>query len=307
MKRARAATVTANHLIALASVASSGSLTAASSTLGKTQPAVSAQLKQLGAAVGAPLLVRHRYGVRLAPAAATLLPYAQACVRALEGAQQAVERLRGLEEGKLRVLASTSVAVYLLPPVLADFHRQYPGVELQMTRHNADDAIGALERGEGDIAVVRGPARAPSPAANFVIDTLVSDETVLVVPRAHPLARRRQVRPKDLDGVEIVDREQGSASRALVERMAARAKIGFRVKFQTVGVEALKEAVLQGFGAGFLSRLAVQREVDAGTLAAIRIDAPELVQRVTIAYPALGQCPPTVQKFVEILQRLKHA
>jgi LysR family transcriptional regulator, low CO2-responsive transcriptional regulator len=295
--------VTAHHLIALASVASTGSLTAASNALGKTQPAVSAQLRQLSDALGTPLVTRHRYGVTLTPAAQSLLPYAQACVRALEGAESALRRLRGLEEGKLRVLASTSVAVYMLPPVLAAFHAQFPGIELQMTRHNADEAMSALQRGEGDIAVVRGPASSSAAlGSNFEISTLVPDETMLVVARGHPLARRKRVRVEQLDGLEIVSREQGSATRTLIERMAKRANISYKVKFQTVGVEALKEAVLQGFGAGFLSRLAVQREVDAGTLAAVHIDAPELTQHITIAYPAAGQSSPAAQKLVEILQ-----
>lgn len=295
--------VTPHHLIALASVASTGSLTAASNALGKTQPAVSAQLKQLSDAVGTSLVMRHRYGVTLTPTGETLLPYAQACVRALQGAEQALRRLRGLEEGTLRVLASTSVAVYMLPPVLAAFHARFPGIELQMTRHNAEEAMSALQRGEGDIAVVRGPASTIAAlGSNFVMRTLVADETMLVVARRHPLARRKRVRVEQLDGIEIVSREAGSATRTLIERMAARANIGFKVKFQTVGVEALKEAVLQGFGAGFLSRLAVQREVEAGMLAALHIDAPELVQQITIAYPAVGQSPPAVQKLVEILQ-----
>jgi DNA-binding transcriptional LysR family regulator len=297
--------VTPHQLIALASVASSGSLTAAGGVLGRTQPAVSAHLKQLSQNLGAPLLVRHRHGVRLAPAAAVLLPYAQACVRALDGAQQAMERLRGLEVGTLRVLASTSVAVYMLPPVLAAFHTNYPGIALQMTRCNAEDAIKSLENGDGDIAVVRGgtPMRATLPS-NFVIDTLLRDETILAVPAGHPLAQRKDVRVKDLDGLDIIERESGSATRALVERIAAQAKIKLNVKFQTVGVEALKEAILQGFGAGFLSRLAVQREVDGGSLVAISVNARQFSQTITLAYPVAGQCPPTVQPLVKLMQEL---
>ena len=298
--------ITANQLIALVWVARSGSLTGASQALGKTQPAVSAQLRQLGEVLGMPLLVRHRYGVALSPAAESLLPYAQACVRALEGAGQAMSRLRGMEEGKLRVLASTSVAAYMLPAALAQFYASYPRIEVALERCNAPDAMAALERGEGDLAVVRGATTAVTSAfaANFVTQVLTTDETLLVVPPMHPLSRRRRLAVSDLDGLEIVSREATSATRALVEDIAARAGIKFRVKFQTVGVEALKEAVLQGFGAGFLSKLAVQREVASGLLASIRIDAPELMQHITLAHPHPGQCPPTVPKFVGMVQAL---
>jgi DNA-binding transcriptional LysR family regulator len=297
--------VTAHQLIALASVAASGSLTAAGGVLGRTQPALSSHVKQLSRTLGAPLLSRHRHGVHLTPAALMLLPYAQACVRALDGAQQAMTRLRGLEVGTLRVLASTSVAVYVLPPVLAMFHANYPGIALQIRRCNAEDAIKSLEHGEGDIAVVRGgmPIRGTL-ASNFEIDTLLRDETILAVPAAHALARRKHVRINELDGLDIIQREAGSATRALVERIATRAKIRFNVKFQTVGVEALKEAILQGFGAGFLSRLAVQREVDAGTLVAISVNARQFAQAITLAYPVAGQCPPSVQPLVKLIHDL---
>lgn len=298
--------LTHNHLTALAWVARTGSLTAAGNALGRTQPALSAQLKALAEAVGAPVISRHRYGVTLTSAGKELLAYAESCMRALEGAQQAVTRLRGLESGKLAVLASTSVAVYMLPPLLARFHARFPNVEIRIARHTAEDAMRALENGLGDVAIVRGSPKAMTEgfAPNFVVETLLEDETVLAVTPDHPLARRKEISPAELDGVGIVGRETTSATQALVQRAADAAGVRFRMVFQTVGVEALKEAVLQGFGAGFLSRLAIRREVETGALKAIRIRAPELSQHITIAYPALGQCSPAVPVFVELIREL---
>jgi DNA-binding transcriptional LysR family regulator len=299
--------LTHNHLAALAWVARTGSLTAAANALGRTQPALSAQLKRLTHAVGAPVITRHRYGVTLTTAGKELLAYAESCMRALEGAQQAVTRMRGLETGKLAVLASTSVAVYMLPSLLARFHAKFPAVEIRITRHNAEDAMRALERGLGDVAVVRGSPTAMTEgfAPNFVVETILEDETVLAVTPGHPLARRREIAPADLDGLGIVSREPTSATQALVQRAAEAAGVRFRMVFQTVGVEALKEAVLQGYGAGFLSRLAIRREVETGALRAIRIRAPELKQHITIAHPALGQCSPAVPIFVDLIRKLK--
>lgn len=298
--------LTHNHLTALAWVARTGSLTAAAKALGRTQPALSAQLKMLTDAVGAPVITRHRHGVTLTTAGRELLAYAESCLRALEGAKQAVTRMRGLETGKLAVLASTSVAVYMLPSLLAHFHARYPGVEIRIERHNAEDAMRAIESGLGDVAVVRGSLATMTEgfASNFVIETLLEDETVLAVTPSHPLARRREISPVELDGLGIVSREPSSATQALVQRAAAAAGVRFHVVFQTVGVEALKEAVLQGYGAGFLSRLAVRREVDTGALKAIRIRAPELKQHITLVYPALGQCSPAVPVFVDLIREL---
>jgi DNA-binding transcriptional LysR family regulator len=294
---------TPNHLIALAAVGRTGSLTAASAALGKTQPAVSAHLKQLADAVGMPLVTRHRYGVTLTPAGESLLSYAEACLRAMEGAQQTIARLQGFEEGTLRVLASPSVAVYVLPAALAAFRMRHPQIELAVTRHRADDAIRALESGAGDVALVRGvPSFAAGRAANFTVRALVEDETVLAVKPDHPLARARTLAPRALDRLGIVAREPGSATRALIERRAAEAGIAFDVKFEAAGVEALKEAVLQGFGAGFISRLVIRREIAAGLLVGILVPDFELSRPVTLVYPAQGLSVPAVPRFVETLE-----
>jgi LysR family transcriptional regulator, low CO2-responsive transcriptional regulator len=295
--------VTHNQLTALAMVARTGSLTAAATAIGRTQPALSAQLRLLSDTVGAPVIVRHRHGVTLTAAGQELLVYAESCMRSLEGAQQLVTRIRGLETGKLDILASTSVAVYMLPSSLARFHARHPAVEIRMTRHSAADAMLALERGLGDVAIVRGPsmARTNEFASNFLVQTLLEDETVLAVTPDHPLAGRREAAPAELDGLRIISREPTSATQSLVQRATDAAGIRLRTVFQTVGVEALKEAVMQGFGAGFISTLAIRREVDAGALRAIRIRAPEMRQHVTIAYPALGQCSPAVPMFVKAI------
>jgi DNA-binding transcriptional LysR family regulator len=298
--------LTHNHLCALAWVARTGSLTAAGNALGRTQPALSAQLKMLADAVGAPVIIRHRHGVNLTSTGQELLAYAESCLRALEGAQQAVTRMRGLETGKLDVLASTSVAVYMLPSSLARFHARYPAVEIRVTRHTAEEAMRALERGLGDVALVRGSPAVMTDgfAPNFVVQKLLEDETVLAVTPDHPLARRKVVSLADLDGLGIVSREPTSATQTLVQSAADIAGIRFRTMFQTVGVEALKEAVLQGFGAGFLSKLAIRREVEAGTLKAIRIRAFDFKQDITISYPESGQCSPAVPIFVDIVREL---
>jgi LysR family transcriptional regulator, low CO2-responsive transcriptional regulator len=301
--------LTHKQLSALAWVARTGSLTAAGDALGRTQPALSAQLKLLSDAVGAPVMARHRHGVTLTAAGQELLVYAETCIRALEGAQQHVIRMRGLETGKIHVLASTSVAVYMLPASLARFHGRFPGVEIFVTRRNAEEAMRALEGGLGDVAVVRGRSAVLTAdfAPNFVVETLLEDETVLAVTPDHRLARRKEVAPSELDGLRIVRREPTSATQALVQRAADASGIRFRMVFQTVGVEALKEAVMQGFGAGFISSLAIRRELEAGTLHAIRVHAPEMKQYITIAYPAPGQCAPAVPMFVDAIRETSRA
>ncbi|GAA4332229.1 LysR family transcriptional regulator [Pigmentiphaga soli] len=294
--------IVADHLLALAAVARTGSLTAAGNELGKTQPAVSAQLRELADSVGTPLFLRHRYGVTLTREAETLLPYAEACARAVEGANQAVVRLKGLEVGSLHLLASTSTAVYFLPPVLSSFHAGYPGIDIKISRHQAESAIEALKRGQGDLAVVRcAPALLSKLPPNLVAEHLMKDDTVLVVPHGHKLARFKSVDLRKLDGLDIVSREPGSATQGLVDRLVASAGARLNVKFQTVGVEGVKEAILRGFGAGFLSRLSVERDVANGTLVAIPIKSSRAHQVIAVIHPTSGHRAPAGSRFVTAL------
>ena len=292
------------HLVTLAWVARTGSISGASEAMGKTQPALSGQIKALNQAVGAPVMIRKQYGVALTQAGLELLPYAEACMRALEGAQDQVRRLRGLEAGRLQVLASTSVAIYLMPEVFARFHRDHPRIELSVSHQSAGVAIRSLEQGRGDLAIVRGALTRETKelAESFVALQILQDEIILAVSREHPLARADSISPAQLEGLPIVSREATSATQLLAEAVAKAAGVKFKVVFQTSGVEALKEAILQGFGAGFLSRIAVQRELSNGMLHALSVDSPEFKQDIHVIYPPKGQSSLIVPKFVDTLR-----
>ncbi len=290
-----------DHLLTLACIARTGSLTHAARLLGKTQPAVSIHMKLLAEAVGEPLLARRHSGVTLTPAGEALLPAAQSIAKSVDVAEQISERLQGLELGLLRVLTSTTVAVYYLPTIMDTFHRLHPSIDLRIIHHNTDEALKALETNEGDVAMVRRPS-GPLPE-NFVSRLLLEDETLFVVRPDHPLARRNEIRFGELAGVSLVLQGMHTGTRQLAERLAHKANFKLRVKFEVISVMAIKEAVLQGFGGGLISRLAVQRELRAGELVSVRIRDDELYRPIMLIYPIDLHLSPRVRAFLETLER----
>jgi DNA-binding transcriptional LysR family regulator len=298
-------TIEAEQLMTFAVVAKHGSLSAAAHERHRSQPAISAQLKRLGESVGEPLYRRHRYGVELTEAGEALLPYAQALVRALEGARSWNRGLRSGQRGVLRVAASMTAAVYLLPQVLAEFHRLYPRLELHLLTRNSLDAMALLHRAEADLALVEGPVSVAP--ADLESRTLFHDEIVLAVRPDHPLAARGGVGPADLSGLAIVQREAGSGTREVVELALAEMALpapGVGVVLVATGIEAVKEAVLQGLGAGFISRLAVQREEEAGALVALPLAAPGFRRSMTLLHPGRELCSQATRRLLEFLDRL---
>ena len=285
-----------NHLLALACVDKSGSVSGAARLLNRSQPAVSMQLKALQEALGERLLIRNRYGVELTEVAKSLLPAGQSIVRALDFAEDLHKRSVGLEKGLLRLITSTSVSVYLLPPAFALFHERHPGIELELRQGNPEDALTELARGTADIAVIRGPLADNSlRTRNSVV---LTDETVLAVLPDHPLAGRERIDMIDLDNLDIVSRGRGTPNRRLVEDAASDAGITLRIRYEVTSIEGVKEGVLQGFGGGFLSRLVIAREMQTGRLKALRLNDPRFTRKIMLIQPQ-GDLPLRTKAFLD--------
>ena len=245
-----------------------------------TQPAVSNQMRRLSVAVGEPLFVRRRSGMRLTPAGLALLPHAQAVVRAHEGAQALASGLRGLEAGSVRVAASTTIASYLLPGVLARYRRAHAGLGVEQFVGNTAEVLERLGVGGADVALVEGPVgRLP---VGIEQEVILYDEVCLITPPDHPLAGDRR-EPEELDGLPVVWREAGSGTREVAE--SALEGVRLHGVLELVGSEAVKEAVVEGLGASFLSRLVVEREVRAGFLAATSINTLGLKRPLSLLRP----------------------
>lgn len=271
------------QLATFAKVAAEGSFSGAAVALSLTQPAVSNQMHHLSRSLGEPLFTRHRLGVNLTPAGLQLLPHAQALLRALEGAGTVARELRSLDSGTVRVAASTTIASYLLPAALARYRRVHPGLSIGQFVGNTREVVARLEAGGADLALVEGPV--VTLPQNLERQVLRYDEIALVTLSDHPLAGDR-CEPEELEGLEVVWREKGSGTREVTERALEGVKL--TGGFELVGSEAVKEAVAEGLGVAFLSRLAVDREVRAGFLAATGVNARGLSRPLTLLRPPVN-------------------
>jgi Transcriptional regulator len=165
-----------------------------------------------------------------------------------------------MEQGTLRIGASTTPASYLLPYLIADFHRRYPDVTLHAADGNTTEIVGAL--GTLDIAMIEGPVGMELPP-DTAVHAWREDEIVAIMPRTHPLAQAASAGVKAGDGARVelaacgmhplVLRETGSGVRQIVERAFARAGVPMRVALEIAGVEGVKEAV-RGLWASASSR-----------------------------------------------------
>ena len=199
-------------------VADLTSFSLAARRLKLSQPSVSYQVKELEETLGLPLLDRLGKRVQLTEAGSLLYSYARRMLDVLDEATVAIEEMRGIQRGTLRVGASTTVGIYILPAALGAFKKLHPGLVISLEIGTRARVQEQVLRNELDLAVV-GPALKDPELA---IIPFLSDELVLVAPAGHALAHKRGLSLKDLEAEPFVMREAASGSRWSLERRRAR-------------------------------------------------------------------------------------
>src|ERR1700737_965619 len=158
----------ARRLKVLCEVAKHGSFSAAATTLGYTQPAVSRQIATLEAEAGTTLVLRVPQGAVLTDAGQLLVKRAEAILASLVDAETELRALAGLEGGRLRLASFASAAASILPLAVARFRERFPAVELTIEMADPIDSLPRLRAGELDLALSHQPvsARLDSDAAD---------------------------------------------------------------------------------------------------------------------------------------------
>ncbi|XXF81553.1 LysR family transcriptional regulator [Myxococcaceae bacterium GXIMD 01537] len=245
-------------------VATTGQVSAAARLLHLSQPAVSAQVRQLEQECGRPLLVRTARGVRLNDAGKSLLEYAQRVHQLLD---EAALTLSSEEEpgGELVLAASTTVASSVVPGLLASFLRSHRGLQARVEVGNTAQVLGWVGEGRAPLGLVEGHAR----AARIRLERYLDDELVPVISMQAPAELQRVRSVESLRAVPLLWREPGSGTRAVLERALRRAGVRRGAQagdLQLGSNEAIKGAVMLGLGVGFLSRWSIRSELAQGRL-----------------------------------------
>jgi DNA-binding transcriptional LysR family regulator len=291
-----------NHLALFHAVARAGGISRGAAAARVSQPAVSKQIAELEAALGVRLLERQPRGCRLTEAGVILADYAQRCQALEADAARAIEEYRGLKRGRLAVGASLTIGGYLLPGVLAEFHRRFPDIELRLEIANTQQIQRALAEGTIELGLTEGPVE----SEELESAVFFQDELVAVAAAGHPLLKKGRVTVREICREPLILREEGSGTRAVVERALRRKGFKPAPFLAMASPEAIKNAVAAGMGIAIMSRLIVGLELQAGLLGIIplkdlTIHRPLHLQRIR----GRGQSP-ALAGFLEVLEAWKN-
>ncbi|MFG1796265.1 LysR family transcriptional regulator [Nocardia sp. NPDC049149] len=183
------------HIRVFDEVVRTGSFAAAARALGYTQPAISQQMKALERSVGTPLFVRVGRGLRLTDAGDVLAKHAADILGTISAAQQQMTAITRLKSGRVRVCAFPSACATLIPSAVASIKSKHPGIRIELFDAEPPDSVEALRRGDCDITLAfTYDASAEQPEADDLYKvSLLDDPLIVLLPKGHPLARRRTV------------------------------------------------------------------------------------------------------------------
>jgi DNA-binding transcriptional LysR family regulator len=248
-------------------VASERSFTRAGRTLSLSQPAVSAHIRTLERYYGGPLFLTRQRRVYLTAEGDALFGYTERVFNLLDEANRAVAAAQRGQRGLLRLGASTTIGVYLLPQLLRQYTAEYPGVEVDVEIGTSAEIIARVLAEDVPFGIVEAPITHRS----LDVEAIGQDVMVLIAPRNHPLAECGSVNARQLADVPLLRREAGSATQALVDAALERSDINPPTCMLLGSAEALKQAVLSGLGLAWVPHVTVVRELRLGELAAVPV------------------------------------
>jgi DNA-binding transcriptional LysR family regulator len=276
-------------------VAEEKRFTRAAARLHVAQPSVSSAVAALEQELGAALFHRERSEVTLTGAGEVFLPWARQVLADCDAGAAAVRDLLGLQRGRLVLGATPSLTTNLLPPVLARFHADHPGVEMTVHEAGSQDLVDRLGKGEMDLAVVILPVDRPWVQA----EALMQEELVLAVNRGHALARRRSIGVGELESVPLVMFKDGYDLREAT--LAACRQAGFVPVMAMQGLEM--DGALALAGAGVAAAVVPGSVVaPSGPLRAIRFRDTALQRTIGLASRRDRPLSPAAAAFVDALR-----
>jgi len=292
------------QLEVLKAVAETGSMAEAGRRLFMTGPAITQQVQQLEKTLGMPVFDRLGRRLQLTAAGERALAAANEVHSRLGVLTKELDALRKRDDGTLH-LGILATATHILPPLLAEFRRQAPGIAVHMAVSSREELARHVLDGDVDLALMgRGAETGTEEAAatgRLVREPFASNPHVIIAWPGHPLAGVRGIAPIELRHESVVQREPGSGTRAMLDAFLGMHRITPRERITVSGNEMAKHAVMSQLGISLTSMHTLFLELKTGALVRLDVDHTPIVRTWYVVYHPDRWLPPAAAAFRDYL------
>jgi DNA-binding transcriptional LysR family regulator len=276
------------------------SFSKAAQTCFRTQPAISAQVRQLEHELHATLFERLGTRISVTPAGRILADYAEQILELRRRAQDVINELDRVPRGELVIAANEATCIYVLPGVFSDYMGQFPNVQLRVDRSYGSKVVEAVVENLADFGITQLPVE----ERRVQVAPIHSDEIRALLRPDHPLAGKSSLTCFDLVGAPLLLPKSGT-TRSRLNAWLESVEGDIRVSMELDSTEMIKRFVLAGLGISFLAASNSAEEVTAGRLASIRLAPEPMVRKLGLIYRKDKALSKAALGFIQVI--LRHA
>jgi DNA-binding transcriptional LysR family regulator len=271
-----------------------------------SQPAVSKHIQSLEAYYKTSLFERKGLHIELTAAGKLLFDKLTEVKRIQEQTEFEISGIRDVMQSKgvLKLGASTTVALYILPKILSSFNQHYPQIQISSLNRNSELVLEALLKGDINIGIIEGRVK----LTNVDYQPFLNDEVIAVCSRKSPIAKKKNYALKEIVSMPVVIRERGSGTLAALKYTLEKKKIKLSdldIKVRLGGTEALKNFLLESDSLGFLPRRSVLKEMNYGELIQVHFEGLH-IERSFYFIQRKGETSELNKSFIGLAKKLNN-
>ena len=287
-----------DHLITFVEIAKQGSFSRAGQKLFRSQPAVSAQIRQLEQEYGQKLFDRVGKSVQLTAAGEVLLEYAGKLLTLRNESLRAVADQASTPRGTLAVGANEATCLYVLPDVFAQYNQHYPHVQISIYRNFSHKVIEKIEDGTVDVGIVTLPVKSPS----LRVHSIFRDRIMLMTSLTNPLAKHKTVTTAEIAEQPQIYPKTGFMRQVLDKQFRPyRSRLHISMELPSVGM--IKRFVVAGLGVSLISESFVRDEIRAGKAKLIPVSDMDVWRELGLVYRRDRTLPRSASAFVAMIRQ----
>jgi DNA-binding transcriptional LysR family regulator len=276
------------------------SFSKAAQTCFRTQPAISAQVRQLEQELNTSLFERLGTRIRLTPAGKIFAEYAEQILDLRRRAQDTINELDRVPRGELVIAANEATCIHVLPRVFSEYKKQFPNVQLQVDRSYGARVVEAVVDNLADFGITQLPIQ----EKKVQVVRIHSDEIKVIVPPGHPLAGRSSVTAQEVANHTVLLPKYGTTRKRLTVWLETASEAA-QVSMELDSTEMIKRFCMAGMGVGFLAYTHCREEVEAGALEALSIEPEPMMRRLGLIYKKDKALSKAALGFIQVI--LEHA
>jgi DNA-binding transcriptional LysR family regulator len=255
------------------------SFSKAAQTCYRTQPAISAQVRQLEQELNCTLFERLGTRIALTTAGKIFSEYAEQILQLRRRAQEVINELERVPRGELVIAANESTCIYVLPLVFSDYKKQFPNVQLHVDRSYGSRVVGAVLDNLADFGFTQLPVQ----EKKLQVVKIHSDEIRLIAPEGHPLTGKDSITCYDLTSYPLLLPKSGT-TRTRLNAWMEPVEDEIHTSMELDSTEMIKQFVMAGLGISFLAASNCREELNSGRLAAVSLAPDPMVRQLGLIY-----------------------